>query len=98
MPIALVARGTLCRVPEISRFLGIVIYMYHREHGGPHFHAIYGEYRVSVEVKSGVVRGNFPPRALRHVLDWAALRQAELLADWDLAVQGRPLERITPLE
>lgn len=90
--------GTLCLVPEISRFLGIVINMYYREHGVPHFHAVYGEYTVSVEVKSGAVRGKFPPRALRHVLEWAELHHAELLADWDLAMHGRPLERINPLE
>jgi hypothetical protein len=30
-------------VPEISRFLGIVIRMYYREHAPPHFHARYGE-------------------------------------------------------
>ena len=29
-----------CRLPEISRFLGIVIRMYFREHGPPHFHVL----------------------------------------------------------
>lgn len=29
-------------VPEVSRFLGIVIAMYYREHAPPHFHAKYG--------------------------------------------------------
>ena len=36
-------------MPEISRFLGIVITMYYREHGPAHFHAIYGEFEVTVE-------------------------------------------------
>jgi len=89
---------TVCRVPEISRFLGIVITMYHREHGMPHFHAVYGEYKVSVEVVSGVVYGTFPERALRHVLEWAELRRSELLANWELARQHKPLARIAPLE
>ena len=31
-------------MPEISRFYGIIIKMYFREHGLPHFHAIYGEF------------------------------------------------------
>ena len=30
---------------EISRFFGIIIAMYWREHGIPHFHAKYGEFR-----------------------------------------------------
>jgi len=29
-------------MPEISRFLGIVIAMYYKEHAPPHFHAKYG--------------------------------------------------------
>jgi hypothetical protein len=29
-------------MPEISRFLGIVIRMYYRDHPPPHFHAEYG--------------------------------------------------------
>jgi hypothetical protein len=33
-------------MPEISRFLGIIIRMYIREHAPPHFHAEYGEYEI----------------------------------------------------
>lgn len=85
-------------MPEISRFLGIVIGMFYAEHGPAHFHAIYGEYKIAVEVESGTVHGSFPPRALRHVLQWAALHKEELLANWDLARDGKPLNRIAPLE
>ena len=60
-------------MPEISRFLGIVTRMYYNEHGLPHFHAVYAEHEVTVEVEALRVHGNFPPRALRHVLDWAEL-------------------------
>ena len=91
-------RDTLGRMPEISRFLGIVIKMYYTEHGVPHFHAIYGEYQVSVEVESGAAHGRFPSRALRHVIEWAALHRGELLANWELARQRKPLRRIAPLE
>jgi hypothetical protein len=36
-------------MPEISRFLGIVIGMFFNEHGLPHFHAVYGEHKMTVE-------------------------------------------------
>ena len=85
-------------VPEISRFLGIVIGMFYKEHGVAHFHAVYGEYEASIEVESGKVHGELPPRALRLVLEWAALHKAELLDDWQLARQGQPLKTIAPLE
>ncbi len=50
-------------MPELSRFLGIVIGMF-REHGVPHFHAVYGEHEISVEVETGRTLGNCPPRAV----------------------------------
>jgi hypothetical protein len=98
IPVSAKPRVTLWRMPEISRFLGIVISMYHREHGVPHFHAVYGEHKVSMEVESAVVDGKFPARALRHLLEWAALHRSELLTNWELAAQRKPLKRITPLE
>lgn len=84
--------------PRGSRFLGIVIGIFYNEHGVAHFHAVYGEHEISVEVESGVIHGNFPPRALRHVLEWATLHKQELLNNWELARRGNPLNRIAPLE
>ena len=85
-------------MPEISRFLGIVIGMFYNEHGVAHFHAVYGEYEISLEIESGVIHGNFPPRALRHVLEWVTIHKQELLDNWELARQGNSLNRIPPLE
>jgi hypothetical protein len=85
-------------MPEISRFLGIVIAMFYRDHSPPHFHAIYGDYEVTVTIETGVVSGEFPKRALTHVLEWLELHKAELLADWDLAKERKPLNKVNPLE
>lgn len=85
-------------MPIISRFLGIVISMFWNDHAPPHFHARYGEYEITVEVETGIVDGKFPPRALRHVLEWRELHLAELLSDWDLCRQSQMPEPIQPLE
>ena len=85
-------------MPELCRFLGIVIAMYYRDHGPPHFHAIYGGFEVTVEIETGNIQGHFPPRALAHVQEWREFHKAELLADWELARRSEPLERIDPLE
>lgn len=85
-------------MPEISRFLGIVIAMYYRDHAPAHFHAIYGDFEVTVEISSGRVNGDFPKRALAHVLEWRSLHCQELLDAWALARASRPLARIEPLE
>ena len=51
-------------MPEISRFLGIVIAMYYRDHNPPHFHATYGKYEVRVRIDTGeIISGNLPHRA-----------------------------------
>lgn len=85
-------------MPEIARFLGIVVRMYYRDHNPPHFHARYGAYAIIVHLESRVVEGRFPPRALHHVLEWAEQHHDELQEDWELARSRRPLKPIPPLE
>jgi hypothetical protein len=85
-------------MPEISRFLGIVIAMYYNDHAPPHFHAKYGNYEVTVRLADGVVEGRFPRRALNLVLEWYNLHESELREDWDLARQRKILRPIDPLE
>jgi hypothetical protein len=85
-------------MPEISRFLGIIIRMYIREHAPPHFHAEYGEYEITVDIETGIVNGKFPRRALIAVLDWYVLHQDELKSNWEAAMNRKPLSKIAPLE
>lgn len=85
-------------MPEISRFLGIIIYMHYRDHAPPHFHASYGKFEIVVEVESGIILGKFPKRALKAVKDWYNKYKAELCLDWELARKGKPLNKIEPLE
>ncbi len=85
-------------MPELSRFLGIVIAMYYRDHGPPHFHAYYGSSGITVEIESGRVKGVFPARALAYVQEWRTLHLVELMQDWELATLRKPLRAIAPLE
>ncbi len=85
-------------MPEICRFLGIVIRMYYREHAPPHFHAEYGEYEITVEIQSGIVTGKFPKRALSHVLEWYNINRDELMQNWIRSENEEPMQRIQPLE
>lgn len=85
-------------MPELSRFLGIVIYMYYSDHSPPHFHAEYGEFEITVDIPTGIVTGRFPRRALHFVLEWYSLHRAELIENWTLAQARNPLVPISPLE
>jgi hypothetical protein len=83
---------------EISRFFGIVIAMYHREHEPAHFHARYGGQRITVRINDGYVDGKFPPRALALVLEWWHLHRDDLAENWRLATALKELKHISPLE
>jgi hypothetical protein len=86
-------------MPEISRFLGIVIAIYWKEHGVPHFHAKYGSHRASFGIADlRLLEGGLPPRVTGLVLEWAALHRDELMQDWELAMAKRSLKPIAPLE
>ena len=72
--------------------------MYIRDHPPAHFHAAYGEYEITVDIETGVVTGRFPRRALSAVLEWYSLHQDELIANWEAAINRKPLSKIKPLE
>src|SRR5437667_7507906 len=52
-------------VPEISRFLGIVVAMFYNDHPPPHFHVRYGKQRAIIGIESLVLlEGELSPRIL----------------------------------
>ena len=85
-------------MPIISRFFGIIVFMVRREHQPPHFHAKYGDQEVIVEIQTGKVTGNISPRVLDMVQEWREMHEDDLIADWELAEENKPLKRIKPLE
>jgi hypothetical protein len=86
-------------MPEISRFMGIVIKMFYNEHAPPHFHVEYGEYKASIRINDyALLEGKLPPKILGLVIEWSVLYQKELLQDWEIARKMQPLLPIKPLE
>jgi hypothetical protein len=86
-------------MPEISRFYGLVIYMYAQDHPPPHFHAAYGDGMAQIDIITGeLLEGSLPRRALRLVQDWAELHRQELLANFE-SLQGETprFRKIEPL-
>ena len=66
-------------------FFGIIISLYHREHGRPHFHVTYSEYDATIDIECGkVLAGKLPWRALARVRKWRKLHDVELMEDWRL--------------
>ena len=40
-------------IPEISRFYGIIIYMFFNDHNPPHFKMKYGEFEANILIENG---------------------------------------------
>jgi hypothetical protein len=86
-------------MPELSRFFGIIIGIFYREHGRPHFHAVYGEFEAVIDIETGdVISGELPRRALSLVSEWQSAHRPELREDWALAREHKELKKIPPLE
>jgi len=85
-------------MPVISRFLGIVIYMYFNEHNPPHFHAEYNEFKASISIKNlGLLEGKLPPKVMSLIVEWAQENQDELLKNWNTLQEEGKYHKIRPL-
>ena len=81
-------------MPEICRFLGIIITMYFDEHNPPHFHVRYNEHRASFEIKTlNIISGHVPAKVRGLVEEWAEMHKEELLNMWET----KEFHKIEPL-
>lgn len=86
-------------MPTISVFYGIMIQMFWDDHAPPHFHALYAEHEVLIDIATlNIMKGDMPRRALALVLEWASLHRDELLEDWSLCDKHQAPKKIPPLE
>lgn len=86
-------------MPEISRFYGIIIYIFYREHQPPHFHAVYGDEEALIAIDTlAVLAGHLSPRALGLAIEWATIYQEELKKVWHQAMNHQKLDKIKPLK
>ena len=89
-------------MPTISMFFGILVSIFYgdnEQHHAPHIHVRYQGQKASIAIDDGrVLAGGFPPRQLRMVQVWIDIHRDELMADWELAVNGDEPFRIAPLQ
>lgn len=76
-----------------------MIQIFWGDHSPPHFHALYGEFEVLINIGTlEVIKGTMPRRALALVLEWASLHRDELIEDWKLCEQRQTPNKIEPLD
>jgi hypothetical protein len=86
-------------MPTICIFDGIKILMYYRDHLPPHFHAERAEEAAEIGIDPiMILEGELSRTTRAKVFEWAAIHQAELRANWELARAGLPLRQIEPLD
>ncbi len=89
-------------MPVISLFFNLKIMMFWNDYAPPHFHAAYvgqdDDTVIDIRTLAVIAQGNLKRRAIGLILDWAELHRDELLVNWELARQGKPLNSIEPLE
>ena len=81
-----------------SLFYGIRVTIYYDDHNPPHFHTEYNGNKAIIEIDTArCIKGALPSRQLKLILAWCVLYQDELMQNWELSKDGKPLNRINPL-
>ncbi len=82
-------------MPEISRFYGIIIYMFFNDHNPPHFKVVCAEFEANIVIESGnLLNGDLPISKLKLVQAWAEIHKLELLEMWG----SKNFHKINPLQ
>ncbi len=80
-------------MPTISMFYGILIKMFFKDtekHKLPHVHAEYqGDVAVYSIEDGTILAGSLPTNKNKLVVAWIEIHKEDLLADWELAVNGK---------
>lgn len=88
-------------MPVISTFYGLIVLMYYmdnKQHKLPHIHVRYQGKEAVLAVPDGeVLEGSLPPNKMKIIQAWIELHKDELMADWELAVNGAKVYKIAPL-
>jgi len=83
-------------------FYGVIVLMYYfdnKKHHLPHIHAQYGEEEAVISIPEGsVIEGSLRTAKLKLVQAWIEIHRDELMADWELAVNGQAVFKIEPLK
>ncbi|OGU77750.1 MAG: hypothetical protein A2V93_10770 [Ignavibacteria bacterium RBG_16_34_14] len=83
-------------MPELSRFMGMVIHMYYDDHSDPHFHVREADNICRIDLNGNLLDGNISLPKLHIVKRWTALHHDELLNNWKSIRNGKQPERIKP--
>lgn len=86
----------------LSMFYGLIVSMYYfdtQQHNLPHIHVKYqnfeGIYNI---ITNELIAGDLPIPKTRLVHAWIEIHKDELMANWELAINGENIFKIEPLK
>ena len=89
-------------MPVIAMFYGLIVSMYYldtKQHNHPHIHVKYGELEAIYQIPEGfLIEGLLPPNKEKLIQAWIEIHKEDLMADWQLAVNGNKVFKIDPLK
>ena len=89
-------------MPVISMFYGIIVSMYfldNKRHKLPHIHVKFQDEEAVVSIPDGtILEGTLPSAKYKLVAAWIEIHRDELVADWELAINGNSIFKIDPLK
>ena len=85
---------------ELYRIGKMVIYLRFfdtQQHHKPHVHVKYNDDAEVIAVDGEILSGALPERQQRILNGWLAFHEDEVYERWNLAVQGKPFEKIVAM-
>ena len=80
----------------------LIVKMYYfdnQQHNMPHIHVHYQEDSAVIEIPTGNVLEGSLPRPKQKLVDaWIEIHKEDLMADWQLAINGDAVFKIDPLK
>ena len=75
-----------------------MFYFGNKQHNLPHINVEFAEFKAVLSIKeANIIEGNFPKDKLKLVLAWMEIHKDELMADWQLAIEGQNVFKIEAL-
>lgn len=72
-------------------------YLDNKQHNLPHIHLKYHDDEAVISIIDGqILDGNLKSSKMKLVQAWIEIHNDELIADWDLAINGETIFKIDP--
>jgi len=81
---------------ELTRFYGMIVWMYSDDHDPPHIHIIYSGKVSRISLEGEIIESYLPPGKLKILRKWMERHKEELNLNWERRKSGKKIIKIKP--